>query len=335
MRAVPLALALLAFIAFDSTLAARADDRPSPSAAAANPSQGSSGGGAQRTSSTPMAFANGLKVVFVVALGDPATSAKIAVALASELRRNPNRTVPKSASAPPGAFHLRSDSTAVVPEGGWGLNDYVEQCRTYPDSTQGAFIVLPPSTGTDTENFLVVVRDNATIAFNALIADCESDHGVTPQGTPKILWASDTATGRYGRSTLQFLPFAVLTSVYLAFSPQRTYQTTSTTVFPTPNPLPAHGARSSVQTVSSSVLNASGTGSLQTNVVSSVAGAQLAFGRHGGPDHLTMHAAEDAVGKLLLLLSDECPRIARRQGPDIPSASSAPAVPAPAAFCEW
>jgi hypothetical protein len=48
-----------------------------------------------------------------------------------------------------------------------------------------------------------------------------------------------------------------------------------------------------------------------------------------------MHAAEDAVGKLLLLLSDECPRIARRQGPDIPSASSAPAVPAPAAFCEW
>jgi hypothetical protein len=123
--------------------------------------------------------------------------------------------------------------------------------------------------------------------------------------------------------------------VYLAFAPQRTYQTTTTKAYPTPNPLPPDGARTSVQTLNSSVINASGTGSLQTNVVTTVAGAQLAIGRLGNTEHLTMHAAEDAVGKLLQMVSDECGRVARHQATITGPATAAPVLLSPAPFCAW
>jgi hypothetical protein len=308
MRAVLTWFALLTFLLADAGLpAVAAEPNPTP------------------TTPPTLDFAN--KVLFVLAVGaDPGTNARISVALASELRGNNNNPITaerkkltKSPFAPIGAYVLTNDATAVVPEGGWGLNDYITQCKLHPASTEGAFIVLPPSTGSDTENYLVLVRENATIAFNALIADCELDPKDATAGVPKVLWASDTTTGRYGRSTLQFLPFAVLTSAYLAFAPQRTYQTTTTRAYPTPNPLPKGGAQSSEQTVNSSVLNPSGTGTLQTDVVTSVAGAQLAFGRQGNPDHLLMHAAEDAAGRLLQLVKLEC----------------APAKPTPPTFCAW
>jgi hypothetical protein len=312
-------LACLAIVAFALTVTGRADEQTMSAiiVAAATPATGDTPPPKPPPASpATIEFANTIKVVYTLALGtDVPTSSRIAVALASELKNNLHRkALTRSASAPSGAFSLRDDAIAVVPMGGWGLPEYIAQCARNPTNTVGAFIVLPPSTGGDHENYLVLIRENATIAFNVLIADCD-------QGSPKILWASDTTTGRYGRSVLQFVPFAVLTSVYLAFAPSKTYQTTTTRVFATPSPIPAGGKISQVQTVNSASTNAGGTGSLQSNIVTAVEGAQLAFGRQGNPDHLLMHAAEDAVGRFLLLVSEACP--------------SRPAQYATTDFCSW
>jgi hypothetical protein len=331
MRAIFALLAILALIGSNTVRAVGAVTETKPRGTDSAP--GSDASGNEKTLAIPMAFSR--KVVFTLAIGtDASTSAKITVALASELRRNAKRMVPKGTVAPADAWQLNSDSLAVVPAGGWTLKDYSDQCAQFPDSTQGAFIVLPAAMGSDSENYLVVLRQNTTISFNAMVAGCESDGAPKPTGTAKILWVSDTASGKYGRSTVQFLPLAVLTSVYLAFAPQKTFQTTTTTAFPTPNPLPVSGARTSTQSLSSNVINASGTGSLQNAVVSSFAGAQLAVGRQGNADHLAMHAAEDAVGKFLQLVNEECRQTAKRQSGATPDPSPAD-VPAMSPFCKW
>jgi hypothetical protein len=227
----------------------------------------------------------GGRVVFTLAPGnDGPTNTKIAVALAARLKH-------------------KFPTVDVVPEGSWNLGDYLAQCENDPTHTVGAVIALPAGAGSHSADYLVLLRNEARIQFNVMIAECYQDTKRT-----SVIWVSDTASGEYGRSAIQFLPFAVLTSVYLAFSPQRTYQTTTTVVYPTPNPLPSTGARTNEQTVNSSVINAGGTGTLQQQVVTSVGGANLQFGQTASAEHFTMHAADDAVGKIVTWIDFECKR---------------------------
>lgn len=244
------------------------------------------------------------KVVFVVVLGDDNTAnkAKVAVAMAHELED--------------------SIGYPVVPEAGWDIPQYVQQCQKDPEHTQGAFLVLPPASGNKTYDWLVLIRNAVDVLFNAMISECPGQEAVAtavpaattlpipnPNATgppPDVAWVAHTVTGEFGRSVLQFLPFAVLTSVYLAFAPQRLYQTVTTHVIPTPNPLPAGGSNTNVQTTSATTLNPSGTSTLQNNIVTSVAAASLDFGRTGDVNHLTTHASEDAAHQFFGLLRRHC-----------------------------
>lgn len=274
------------------------------------------GGGGQKTPLPTIKFAipdaagspgATQKVVFVLSLGaDAATNADITDALADNLKsgRTPNLWT--------GNLNVQR-KTAFVPEGAWGLAEFLNECAEYPESTAGAFIVMPSSYESRSDNYLFVIRTDSRLQFNTLIATCaakaapQKEAEPTPAssaspimvGNAQVEFASTTATGEYGHSVIQFLPLAVLTSIYLAFAPQRLTQTIVSRAFPTPNPLPAFGAQTSIQTENQTTLNSSGTATLQNNVVSAVGIAQLLFGRQGSTDHYTVHAAEDAAVKFI------------------------------------
>jgi hypothetical protein len=248
-------------------------------------------------------------VVFTIVLGgDTATNAKIAVALAARHKsqaRNDQGLPVKNAW--------------IIPEGGWTLSDYLQQCAQ-DAHTQGAFIVLPPSTAAASDNWIVLLENTTTVAFSVMIAQC--DHSAAPpvpdgvagppppsppSATPRpgdnasVVWASNPAKGKFGRSQIEIFPLAVLTSIYLAFAPQRTYQTTTTVAYATPNPLPTSGARTNVQTLQASVLDGQGAGAVQNNVLGAFSGNGLGstIGASGNVDFHTVHAADDAIGHLL------------------------------------
>jgi hypothetical protein len=151
-----------------------------------------------------------------------------------------------------------------------------------------------------------------------------------PVGEVSVLWASYAERGRYGRSQIEFFPLAVLTSVYLAFAPQRTYQTTTTTVYPTTNPLPPGGTRSQVQVQQASVLNPSGTSGLQGNVLSAFAGNGLGatIGGAASADSMAVRAADDAIGHIL---QEQLPAVCASAAKVSTTVSGVtpPAVPAP------
>ena len=283
--AVVLVLVLVGFVSSGSRAAESAKGSTPGGSSGAS---GGSGGGAQKTPQEPIDFNVGQPVVFTLALGsDDATNARIAVALADKLKH--------------GADGKDRRDTKFVPEGQWNLGDFVAQCSKFPTSTWGAFIVLPPSASSRSSNYLIVIRSEETLTFNAMVAVCNQ-----ATGTADIEWVSDTASGQYGRSVIQFLPLAVLTSVYLAFAPSRTYTTAATSVFPVPSPIPKGGAQSSVVTTAASQNNSSGTASLQGNVVNSVGIAALLFGRTSTAEDYTVHSAEAAVNQLVTQFKSQC-----------------------------
>ncbi len=286
-------------------------------------------------------------VVFTMALGDPAINGKIAVLMAKRLHDNGQQNIGP----------VRSNAW-IVPEGQWTLGDYLEQCRMDPTHTLGAFIVLPTSSANSTENWIALLRNSTDVTLSILVAECHPKLAPSPapdasspspgpaatSGEASVVWASYVASGKYGRSQIEFFPLAVLTTIYLAFSPQRTYQTTSTTVFPTPAPLPATGARASVQTQQSSVLNAGGTAGLQGNVLSAFAGNGLGstIGGQTTAESQALRAADDAIGHLMKeQLDSVCGNTPKTSSapPSVPPAATpapkgTPAPPTPP-FCNW
>jgi hypothetical protein len=283
-------------------------------------------------------------VVFTMALGDPATSGKIAVIMANRLRDNGKRNLGP----------VRSDAW-IVPEGSWTLADYLDQCKQDSEHTRGAFIVLPPSGANSSENYIALLRTSTDVTLSIMVAECHptaaapapSASAPAPvatsarDGETSVVWASYAQSGKYGRTQIEFFPLAVLTSVYLAFSPQRTYQTTTTTVYPTFAPIPPSGERSSVQTQQSSVLNPSGTSGLQGNVLSAFAGNGLGstIGGQTAPETQAIRAADDAIGHLLNeQLNRVCTAPPAQPQPNSPPSISPMAMPAPNdehPFCSW
>jgi hypothetical protein len=282
-------------------------------------------------------------VVFTMAIGDPATNGKIAVLMANRLRENGKRN----------AGPVRSDAW-IVPQGQWSLGDYLDQCKRDSSHTRGAFIVLPPASSNSSENYIALLRSSTDVTLSIMVAECHAaaaapapsaaaPAAVAPaaDGETSVVWASYAQSGKYGRTQIEFFPLAVLTSVYLAFSPQRTYQTTTTSVYPTIAPIPAGGERTSVQTQQSNVLNPSGTAGLQGNVLTAFAGNGLGstIGGNTGPEVQAVRAADDAIGHLL---NEQLNRVcAAPQAPPQPNAPpSLPpmALPAPNEehpFCSW
>jgi hypothetical protein len=234
-------------------------------------------------------------VVFAISLGtDTPTGAKIATSLAQRLRDKSRL-----------GAGLPVKNAWIIPEGGWNLTNYLQQCAADPH-TLGAFIVLPPSSAQSQLNWIVLLESATTTSFSVMIAAC--DHGTAHSAklgdNTSVVWASDPATGKYERSQVEIFPLAILTSVYLAFAPQRTYQQVSTVVYPTVAPIPAGGERANIATTTGTVLNGQSSGTIQSNVVSAFAGTAggglgSTIGAGGGVDlHLT-HAADDAIGHLL------------------------------------
>ena len=294
MRIFLFLIALLA-LAIGTVATPRADAQGLPPTGAAAP---------VKTPDPSIRFAH--DVVFALALGsDPATDARIAVALAARLKAKARTE-----------HGLPVKNAWIVPEGNWALGDYLQQCAQDPH-TRGAFIVLPPSSGVATDNWIVLLQNTTTVTFSVMVAQC--DHNGAPPvadgvagpppsvPTPRpgdnasVVWASEPATGKFGRSQVEIFPLAVLTSIYLAFAPQRTYQTTTTVAYPVPNPLPSNGARSNVQTLNGTVLDGQGSGAVQNNVLGAFSGNGLGstIGAAANPDFHTVHAADDAIGHLL------------------------------------
>jgi len=235
-------------------------------------------------------------VVFAISLGtDTATGAKIATSFAQRLR---DKSRLKDTRLP---VH----DAWIIPQGGWSLANYLQQCAEDPH-TRGAFIVLPPSSAQAQLNWIVLLQNTTTTSFSVMIAVCDHTGPRLARlgDNSSVVWASDPTTGKYGRSQVEIFPLAILTSVYLAFAPQKTYQTTTTVVYPTVAPIPATGERSNVATLVSSVQNGQSAGAIQSNVVTAFAGTAggglgSTIGAGGGVDlHLT-HAADDAIGHLL------------------------------------
>ncbi len=231
-------------------------------------------------------------VLFVVVLGsDAVLRARVSVAMARVLGEEL--------------------SLSVVPQGDWAIKDYIDQCKADP-STVGAFIVQPPSYGSGEQDRLITLRQLATVQFNAMISTCPQFyelHDVSPRptpGPPQITWVAQTSTGDYGRTYVQFLPFAVLTSVYLAFAPQKIYQVTTTHVNHVPSPVPSAGYNSTVATQYSNTINASGTSALQNSIVTSVGAAALDFGQKADANNLSAHAAEAAAWQFLQQFHSYC-----------------------------
>jgi hypothetical protein len=267
-------------------------------------------------------------VVFTMAIGDPATNGKIAVLMANRLRENGKRN----------AGPVRSDAW-IVPQGQWSLGDYLDQCKRDAGHTRGAFIVLPPSSSNSQENYIALLRTSTDVTLSIMVAECHATASA-PDGETSVVWASYAQSGKFGRSQIEFFPLAVLTSVYLAFSPQRTYQTTTTTVYPTIAPIPAGGERTTVQTQQSNVLNPSGTAGLQGNVLGAFAGNGLGstIGGQSGPEAQGVRAADDAIGHLLTEQLNRVCAGPQAQPPNGPPSLSPMAQPAPNEehpFCSW
>jgi hypothetical protein len=283
-------------------------------------------------------------VVFTMAIGDPATNGKIAQLMANRLRENGKRN----------AGPVRSDAW-IVPQGQWSLGDYLDQCKRDAGHTRGAFIVLPPSSSNSQENYIALLRTSTDVTLSIMVAECHATAAApvpsgaappavvasAPDGETSVVWASYAQSGKFGRSQIEFFPLAVLTSVYLAFSPQRTYQTTTTTVYPTFAPIPPGGERTSVQTQQSNVLNPSGTAGLQGNVLGAFAGNGLGstIGGQSGPEAQGVRAADDAIGHLLTeQLNRVCNGPQTQPQPNGPPSLSPMAMPAPNEdhpFCSW
>jgi hypothetical protein len=291
--------AILLFIALISVVAGAAGTPHADAQVPAAP-----GAAPVKTPDPSIRFAH--DVVFALALGsDPATDARIAVTLAARLKAKARTE-----------HGLPVKNAWIVPEGSWTLGDYLQQCAQDPH-TRGAFIVLPPSSGVATDNWIVLLQNTTTVTFSVMVAQC--DHAGAPPvadgvaGPPptaptarpgdnaSVVWASEPATGKFGRSQVEIFPLAVLTSIYLAFAPQRTYQTTTTVAYPVPNPLPSNGARTNIQTLNGTVLDGQGSGAVQNNVLGAFSGNGLGstIGAAANPDFHTVHAADDAIGHLL------------------------------------
>ena len=271
---------------------------------------------------TTLHFAN--PVVFAIGMdSDIGTNSRIAIALASRLyengKGNPSQPVH-------GAW--------VVPGGTMTVADFVDQCSK-DSNTRGAFIVLPTAVANSNDNGIILIRNNTEVFLNVMAAGCDhsaSAAGVSserspspaPSGSASIVWASSTEHGVKVRTQVEFFPIAILTSIYFAFAPQRTTQTTTTTVFPTTTPIPPTGARASVQQQNSTVLNASGTASLQGGVLNAFAGNGVgtSIGAVNSPEKQTYHAVDDAIGYIVKKqINAAC---------QVPSGGAA----APA-FCSW
>lgn len=245
-------------------------------------------------------------VVFVLALGtDSATGARIATALAARLRAK-DRTDPK----------LPVKNAWVVPEGTWMLADYLQQCARDPN-TWGAFIVLPPSTVQSNVNWIALLETRTSAQFSVMVAACDHSAVATapatanaaepaatmsPGANTQVVWASDPVSGKAGRSQIEIFPLSILTSIYLAFAPQRQYQTVTTQVFPTVLPIPAGGERTQVATTNQTTLNGQSSGSVQNGIVTAFAGGNglgTTIGAGASVDWHVLHAADDAMGHLL------------------------------------
>lgn len=246
-------------------------------------------------------------VVFTMALGGPdvGANARIAVALAGRLHENGKA----------GLGPIRN--ALIVPEAQWTIAEYLQQCAQDPN-TLGAFIVLPPSLSNSVDNYIVLLRNKTEVALSLMIAKCTHEAGApgvaakvpSPGDNAAVVWASFAERGVSGRSQVEFFPLAILTSVYLALSPQRTTQTTTTTVYPVTTPIPAAGERSQVQTLTSSILNAQGTAQLQQGVLtafSATGGPGATIGAANAPEKQTYHAADDALQHVVIKqLNAEC-----------------------------
>jgi hypothetical protein len=179
----------------------------------------------------------------------------------------------------------------LIPEPDWSEADFVQQCKNDQEHTAGAIVIKYIASATATANRLFERTFTTRLDATTVYAECapppspspsssvqaRAGAGATASSPPgaqvAYTWASSSVANGWGtakQSTILpnlALAAAILGTGYATFVPSKTASTVSTHVFPTPLPLPASGATTTVATTSSSTTNASALGNLSTGVL--------------------------------------------------------------------
>ena len=183
---------------------------------------------------------------------------------------------------------------------------------------QVAVDVVSPSDGSR--------RTEIDVNISELVAPSPTPAATKPPGgDSRVVLVSDPVNGVAGRTQFEFFPLAMLTTIYLAFAPQKAFSETTTTSFaPPPTPIAINGYRSSVTNGSTNTINPSNTSGLQGNILNSFSGNGIGtvVGQIQAPDLQFAQAADDAMGHLLPSIESYCISVVPGTGatppPDVP-----------------
>ncbi|HEY3675068.1 MAG TPA: hypothetical protein VGK84_03675 [Candidatus Tumulicola sp.] len=253
----------------------------------------------------------GKRVLYVLAIGsDYSARSKVVATLAEHLEK----------------YRLRNDPW-VFAESEWTVEDYLKQCVTYPQSTEGAILLSVAATANGSNNQFFYTKNWFELDSDAAYITCDSS--ATGKATYGISWAAGTQLGYASRDTYAQL-FSAAALLFAAastvsnFIPSHTTSTATTTVYPKSEPIPPGGETAEQTTTTSKTSNPSSL----ANSSAALLAPSLAFApaQAQAPivDGMTWNAAEAVVAAILTRMN--CPPL---QG--APTAASALHAPAP--FC--
>lgn len=260
--AAALAIAVIATSARGNTSVPPADPSRAPSQSPSTPS--SSPSPAEIPFGTPLRrlLPSYPVVIYVVGLGaDANTRGKLISELVREL-----------------SGRKLVDNAWIVPRPDWTLDDYVSQCASDSEHTEGALIAAAVAAANGGKDRLFSRTTYTEIAADVLYAQCFPDASRTAKidghkQAPRtaFVWQSkfEDRTGYHTEP----MPLPAL-SVLLAFGaglatflPAKSGSSTTTRVFPVMSPIPGGGAVSQVVTGSTSTTNSSSLADISTAVL--------------------------------------------------------------------
>jgi hypothetical protein len=147
-----------------------------------------------------------------------------------------------------------SNNAILIPQPAWTAENFATQCRSSPN-VEGAIIVNLTASGSGASDELVSRRSWTALEATAAYAQC-ANHA------PTYVWQSNIEQQEDHHTTITpLVPLALLLSlgaIYEVFAPQRTTQTTTKVLYPTPKPpipIPSTGVTSEIDTTNTKAVN--------------------------------------------------------------------------------
>jgi hypothetical protein len=146
-----------------------------------------------------------------------------------------------------------SNNAILIPQPAWTAENFATQCRSSPN-VEGAIVVNLTASGSGASDELVSRRSWTALEATAAYAQC-ANHA------PSYVWQSNIEQQEDHHTTITpLVPLALLLSlgaIYEVFAPQRTTQTTTKVLYPSPKPpIPSTGYTSEIDTANTRAVNA-------------------------------------------------------------------------------